>query len=554
MLFFAVAALLAASCGEEFKYGGDNPVSLELGVNSLDFPAAAGEAKVPVNASGTWSASADADWITAAPAADSLAVTVTANPDIYTRRAFVTVISGNTKVLLEVVQGAMPLDLTIGAAALNFGCGADSSSFVVKSNVEYVVKGPAWISAQTVEDTLTICVSDNVSLFSRSSDVYLWHGEEIVGSVSVTQDPVVPVMSFGRVLSQGITVQSEESSDTLSLSSNWPWSFTAPSWLTIPLPKEAGEDGLVPAGDYVLTFTCPYSKYDRDSVIAFRTASKEYNMPFKQLGVPISLTLSKTSYTAPYSKDTLSLTVTASDSWTLGSLPAWITSNVDSGEEGETELILYIEKNSAQTQRTATVSVICHTKTAKLSITQKECGRSVSIVFGDGTTAYRTVLKPSLGSSMANGYNLGVVERQLTADPNYVLEFYSRGTTLTSTGSRGLRIKIVYASYAHDKELRAEDFGYIKIPAIDGMKITTITLKMYSGLTYNDFYVGTAAGPTNDAAKASAAAVLTDNKLVPGENVINITNPAFNTPYYLLMFNTSVEYDFLSITIGYSAE
>ena len=547
LLFFVVAALMAASCGEEFKYGGDNPDSLEIGANSLDFPASAAGATISVKSSGAWSASSEADWITAQKTADSLSVTATANPDIYSRSARVGVRSGNAEIFLEVVQAAMALDLDIQTTSLHLGCYASDSTVVVETNVVYEVKCPDWIKAEIEGDSLKISLQDNISLVSRSSDIYLCHGEEIVGSILVVQEPVIPEISFDRSLATGITVQSEASSDTIALSSNWPWSITAPSWLSIPLPQEAGEDGLVPAGDYVLTYTCTYSKYDRDSVIAFHTADKVYDMPFHQQGVPITLILSKTTHEAPFTKDTVKVTVTASDSWELAALPAWITSDISSGAEGDTEITLYIASNTSLDPRTAAVKVVCHTKTATLTITQKESGKSVSIVFADGSTAYRSVLTPSLGSSMANGYNLGEVTRALKADASYVLGFYSRGTTLTSTGTRGLRIKVIPGNYAHDKEIREENFAYIKLPAIEGMKISGVSLNMY--MAYTDFYIGSAYGPTNAAAKASA--VWDGTTLVKGVNNITLSNTMVNTPYYLLMFNDSVEYDFFSITVKY---
>ena len=552
LLPLAALAVLATACGEEFKFGGDSPSSIELGTDALDFSAEGGDAKLAVFSQGSWKAETAFDWISAERAGDSLQVSVDPNPDIYWRSGNVKVSSGNTELLVEVHQDALGLAFSLATNKLEFDCEAVDSTVAIQSNVEFTVQAPDWLHTTVSEAGLSISLERNYSLQARGSEVYFIHGEEIIGSLSVSQAALVPVMSFGRSLSEGISKTSDAFADTLSLSANWAWSLSCEAdWLTISAPQ-AGEDGLIPAGDYVLDLSGTSTRWDRNTNIVFSCGGKTYSMPVAQDGIPVELSLDKSSVSAKSRKDTVSFTVTASEDWSLSDIPTWITADKTSGNAGSTLVTLYVEANSG-TDRSATLKVTCYTKTANITVNQASAAVSVKIVFSDGTSAFKTVLTPSLYSSIADGYNLGVKEEKLTADPNYVMEFYSRGTTLICGTTHGLRVKVDPGTYSTSNQIRTEDFAYVKFPGIEGKKLISIKVKCPRD-NNQQVYVGSACGPTNAAAIASSVTD-TNPTINTGETTFTVKNPQANTPYYLLMFKTGWEYRFHEFTINYvSAE
>lgn len=551
LLPLAALAVLATACGEEFKFGGDSPSSIELGTDALDFSAEGGDAKLAVFSQGSWKAETAFDWISAERAGDSLQVSVDPNPDIYWRSGNVKVSSGNTELLVEVHQDALGLAFSLATNKLELDCEAVDSTVAIQSNVEFTVQAPEWLNATVSEAGLSISLERNYSLEARGSEVYFIHGEEIIGSLSVSQAALVPEMSFGRSLSEGVSKTSDAFTDTLSLSANWAWSLSCEAdWLTISAPQ-AGEDGLIPAGDYVLDLSGTSTRWDRNTNIVFSCGGKTYSMPVAQDGIPVELSLDKSSVSAKSRKDTVSFTVTASEDWSLSDIPTWITADKTSGNAGSTLVTLYVEANPG-TDRSATLKVTCYTKTANITVNQASAAMSVKIVFGDGSSVFRAVLTPSLGSSIGNCYNLGPVERKLTADQGYVMEFYSSGATLCSTAAAGLRVTLDPKTYSTTNQLRNERFAYVKFPGIEGKKLISIKVKCVRADT--EVYVGTACGPTNAAAIASSVTDTSPN-LAVGDNTFTIKNPQANTPYYLLMFKDNWEYRLLEFTIDYvSAE
>ena len=550
LLPMAAAVLCAMSCGDDFKFGGEHPQSLELERNSIDFDSGKGSASLAVHSSSSWSAKSLVDWIAVEKTADSLRLSVEANPDIYFRSGSVKLNGGGTELLLEVNQDALGLDLSIDKKSLTFPWEADTLKVAVVSNVDYSIQYPDWMAVERNEDTLAVSASENYTLIPRSGAVYLSHGEEIIGSLPVSQKAVSPAMTFGRNISQPWEISSAAWQDTLSVHANWTWKVEADPWIEMDLP-EAGEDGLLPAGDHVIGLSCSSTKYDRNTQLVFTTNTKVYRQNFVQDGIIVNLSIDKTEAGVKAAGDTVTVVVSASEDWILGELPSWITASRTAADAGDTPVDFVVAQNKG-VERSASIKITCYTKSVTLTINQDSEATEYKIVFADGTNVFRSVLTPSLKSSIALGYNLGVKEEALTADPGFKMEFYSRGVTLHSLKDTGIKINPSPGTYSTSKQLRDEDMAYIKFPAIEGKKLIRIEVNSVKG-SDRSVYITSAVGPTNEDAIASKVSD-DPSTMVKGINIFNLKNPRTDTPYYLFLCESGYEYRIFDITVYYVSE
>ncbi len=254
------------------------------------------------------------------------------------------------------------------------------------------------------------------------------------------------------------------------------------------------------------------------------------------------------SRTLPSDTDTLKILVRAYEDWSIDGIPEWMTPSLTEGHAGETNVSFIVAENIGKT-RSAEITFKGDNESESYTITQSSPLTEIKIIFADGTDVFRKVLTPSLAPSIVNGFDLGPTERALTAMPEYVMEFYSRGSTLTSTKD-GLRIRTDPSTstdtYPTEHQIREENFAYIKFPALPGKRLISVSFE--SPKTNAGLCLGPSCGPTNaDALVSGTSTRITTN----GVSMMTVKDPQVNTPYYLLMFIEKTEYRFYTITVVY---
>ena len=230
--------------------------------------------------------------------------------------------------------------------------------------------------------------------------------------------------------------------------------------------------------------------------------------------------------------------------------PEWL-----SVETGTGELLFSTVANTSQEPREDIVRFISGDDIlASLPVRQAgayvDSPLTLDIVFSDGTLASHQVLTPSLLSTMGPAYNLGRTERELTAMPGYILEFYSRGMTLVSSPAYGLRIDTNPRNYPCTNELRREDFAFIRFPGLPGRQLSKVTV--ITAREGGEACIGMTTGPDNAAAKASSASGRAVS-LSAGRNEFILDMPEPDTGYYLLLPSADWEYRIFSIHLYYAS-
>ncbi len=558
-LALALGFFILQSCTEEFTYRHRTPELLEVESDEMEFTSAAGSASLTVESAADWQVTPDPDagWLSVKKGDGTLDVSVSANDDIFARDGVVTVSSGSSSLSVKVRQKPLGFYFTADAATQEVGYGGqtvgvdvdtDLSSWEAVSSVEWIVLPEIAAAPSAVSFNAT--VEANHDLSERMGDIDFYRSGVLVGRVTLTQKPVVPTVEFPL---DEYVFESPAFSESIEINSNYKWSASVDAagstWLELLLPQ-AGEDGLVPPGPAAITIRGGDAVPAREAKVTFVSGQNSFVLTVRQNGVPTTLSADKTSLNLPWTASSGTFTITTNNAWEITDLPGWATAVPSSGGDGSSQVTVSCDVLN-NLPRTGEIEVKAGDKTLKLTINQAGGPFEKTIVFADGTNVFRDVLTPELKSSTSKANNLGIVTERLTADPDYVMQYYSRGRTLASLTSSGIRIQVEPASgQSTSKALRAENFAFVKFPGYEGYKMTKISIYF---VTAGYVFVTSTYGSSNDEARAAALTDPLFRSEIGKVNDLVLDSPAENTPYYLFFPETnSGEIRMFSFAITYT--
>ena len=167
------------------------------------FGAKGGEQTVTVTATAAWKISkgAGSDWLTIKPesgSAGTAQVTLTAaeNSAKDSRKATITVQSGELTKSIDVSQSAASPTLTLNIDDMEFAAGSGSKIFSIKSNTTWAVSSDKnWCSVSPTsgsgDGSVTVSVDENTSSSSRTATITV-ESVTIKRTLAVTQNGVTP--------------------------------------------------------------------------------------------------------------------------------------------------------------------------------------------------------------------------------------------------------------------------------------------------------------------------------------------------------------------------
>lgn len=560
LLFIALPLAAMTACSEEFGFQREKPAFLEIGSDEIDFSSSAGTRTVSVDAPQGWDIHAEmpCEWFSVSKENDSsLTVSVLENREIFPREGSVSISSGNSTVCLTVTQGAFEYYFNATASLTDVGYKEGTVEVEVETNLEgwETLSSEDWLVLPEVDKvagktSFTASVGANQSLSERLADIDFLCGDARIGRVSITQAPVIPDITIPE---GDYTYESSQFSETLTIESTYKWTASVDAagstWLELTLPQ-AGEDGFIAAGAASITIKGGNAIPAREATVSFLSGDRTFTLLVKQKGVPTTLEVDKSSLSLLWKDAEASFTITTNNAWEVTGLPEWASATPASGPGGTASVTVSCQQLN-DFSREGKFTVKAGDKEMEVSISQSGGPFKKTIIFADGTTVFRQVLTPSLKESTSKANNLGKVKEVITDDPDYVMEFYSRGRTLASLTSSGLRVQVEPASgQSTSKQIRSENFAYIKFPGYEGYKMESIEVYF---VTDGYAFVTSTYGSSNDEARAAAQ---TDTAFNAEENktkIFVLSSPMENTPYYLFFPETnSGEIRMWNITINYT--
>ena len=144
----------------------------------------------------------------------------------------------------------------------------------------------------------------------------------------------------------------------------------------------------------------------------------------KQYGEEGYLKVNPSSINMVYGGGYVDVTVSSTEDWTIGTLPAWISSNTSRGSKGDTIIRLTISSNSSTSERSYSISFVSENYNATLSVSQAkyvegeivpptinpddcEGGTFTVTIKGDGYWSFKDFPNPICGDALVWGTYTG---------------------------------------------------------------------------------------------------------------------------------------------------
>ena len=571
----ALAAL--AACSPEFKYEVTPADTLELETTTVKFISAdAGSRQVEVDANTKWTAAVDtaAKWVSVEKGDGVLTINAEPNPGILVRTAIVTVSAGNRTVDITVSQqgGDVVFGLDKEEIAAS-GWSAVSDVVNVTANLTWtIVPNADWIIASTFEGdgsaAVTLSAEENVSLSGRTGYAYFYHEKELLGRVIVSQEGVVPTVTFDNA---NISEGSAAFTRTIKVNSTWAYEvYTSKKdslWLTVT-PPAAGEDGLIARGDgQSVTIAASAGGVARTGTVYFKSVESVFPVTVTQSGGETTLSVNKNSVsfaTADAASD--KFTVTSNNFWEIKDIPSWITLSQNEGAPGTVEISVDVPKREGAV-RSAVLKVVSENKEEQITVSQPAGPITVEVLihkwsngYGSSFGALSIPFTVSFPAGYSKAYNLGVLHKTLKDNPEITLDFFSNYGYVDQNTANGIRMTTFFNEEADaldsskSNAIRDEDFAYVKFPALEGLTLKKVIFWTATGGTEN-YPIWITSDPfVSNADAASAAKAQSDPTYLCKKNLENslvLSNPQPNTAYYLMMTGLTIVYCYHNFYLYY---
>ncbi len=282
------AAALAMACSKS-EYGPD--VTLSLFPEKVgDFPSVAYTQQVQVNSSHYWYFSVLAkdggSWCTATADGDVLTILVEDNGNDDRRKATVTVMCGELKRKIEVVQQGAALSIMPDALEEFPWEGASQSLEVTTNKPEWTAvvddANKDWCTLARNNNILTVSVTKNPEPDNRRALVTLSAGDAVT-EVEVTQQHGEVTLSVVSDPLSAFPAQARKEVKTMTISTNYPdyWTVEAKDEDWCKVTKRSNSTFSIALGDNVL-------QKERNTKVTVRCGAKSVEVPVKQMGLNIS--------------------------------------------------------------------------------------------------------------------------------------------------------------------------------------------------------------------------------------------------------------------------
>ncbi len=195
-LLTALAALAAAAL--LFSCEKEKVIELSVSPVAVNFNVEGGNQAVTVSCNDNWTATAAADWITLSPSAGegngSLGISVADNTSFDARESSVTVKAGNLTQTVKVGQLGLAPDMKVAPETIDAAPAGESVTVSITANVDWQVSIPesiTWITADVTsgskDGTVNLTIAPNASLETRSAAVAINGAMNLSKSITITQ-------------------------------------------------------------------------------------------------------------------------------------------------------------------------------------------------------------------------------------------------------------------------------------------------------------------------------------------------------------------------------
>lgn len=447
---------------------------LELSRDNIVTGPAAGESSFSITSNDNWSVSSSVpSWATVSPLTGkgngNVTVKFQPNNGPEDRVGTITV-SGNNSApqTVSLKQQGVGYNLSVSTTSLTADSKAATKSFSITSNDSWTVTpSVSWItvspSAGSGNKTISVNISASNEAESRSGQIVV---------AGVKSDPVtIDVVQTGigyylEVDKTQLTMSSEASSSTFSISSNDNWTISSTeSWATVSAASGKGDKTITVSctkNNTNAPRTCNLTiKGNKSQTATIRISQDGYN-----------LSVDKTEISVGTAATSSAFTITSNDSWTISSSVSWATVSTTSGN-GNKSVSVNFTTNSAPESRSGIITVKGNnTPAVTISLHQDGVGYNLSVdksnitVGAAGATESFTITSNdswtvSSSASWAKPSPMsGSANKTITIDVERNTNTNEREATITIQGNnsgRKVTVKITQAKGGQN-DITREDF------------------------------------------------------------------------------------------------
>ena len=318
----------------------------------------------------SWTASADAGWLSVSPTngtnGGTITATYSANTSTSQRVGTIIVSGGGLTKTVKVTQLGTSSSLLVSPSNQDVSNSSGDTKYSVISNVIWTVSNDAdWLSVTptngTNNDTLTASYSKNTSTSQRVGTITVSSGGGLTRTVTVTQLGT----SSSLLVSPSNQDVSNSSGDTkYSVISNVIWTVSNDAdWLSVTPTNGTNND----------TLTASYSKNtstsQRVGTITVSGGGLTRTVTVTQLGTSSSLLVSPSNQDVSNSSGDTKYSVISNVIWTVSDDADWLSVTPTNGTNNDTLTASY-SKNTSTSPRVGTITVSGGGLTKTVKVTQ----------------------------------------------------------------------------------------------------------------------------------------------------------------------------------------
>lgn len=361
---YIILSMLLIGCSDKYDKSLDLyptlvPRYITISPTSLTYSSSTGKKSIDVTTTETpWKTENEVEWISLSPESGDgsgiISVGVSENMIAEEPRTGIFYVKSAVndwkfESPISVTQAAAMPIITPSKTEVEFTGSKNSETITVSSNCSWTVSTSSeWLTVTKKDNTILLSVTSNESNTYRSTTFYIFHeGTNYVSktitvrqapaSVSASTETLVFNSAAGNVK---MTVNSE---------ANWT-AATSSSWIDVS--PSSGSPG---TSTMVVSVSPNTSIYERTGYIIISiNGIQRIQVPVRQRGIYIDTEQKELSFAA--SGGNQELAVLSNTSWTVSSVPSWITVSPSNGE-GDGKVTLTAQENPNTVNRSGIVHI-----------------------------------------------------------------------------------------------------------------------------------------------------------------------------------------------------
>lgn len=324
---------------------------------SIDVGSAAGSTSVNVSSDVTWTASADAGWITPSNnGSGQLVIDYQENTSIDERSGTITLTDGSATATVTVNQDGAALSISVNPDNQNVSAAAGNTSFTVTANFDdwTINESEGWLTAAINGSQIEVDYEVNNSTSERIGTITISRSGISDIDVTVTQAGAAPYLTVDPL---AVTLGSSSGSTAISVSSNAVWNANdAAAWTTLTVNPNS----------LTISVLENVSIDSRSSDITITTGSLTEIVTITQEGASPVLTVTPSNRDVTSSAGTTSFEASSNfTTWGVNENENWLTAS-----KSGNQINVNYEANASASGRVGTITVSGESITRTITVTQ----------------------------------------------------------------------------------------------------------------------------------------------------------------------------------------